>query len=136
MNEIFKIVLDLFKNKNITEPISEIFKGKEAKRREFEYKMSQLIALELDKELKDLKDARQLQIEALRQDDKFSKHFIYYLTFFLIFATVLISFFPFFLEFPELNKNEIQRATDFLYTVTGARVISFFFGSKITNNNK
>lgn len=86
-------------------------------------------------EFEDLDSARKMQIEALKQDDLFSKRFIYYLTIILLSSAVLVSVLPFFLEYPKENLPIITRATDFLYMISGAQVIAFFFGKSTQKNN-
>lgn len=131
-NKIFALVQSAFSSDKIADGVFELFKGQKQKQREFEVLLAEMLKEEFKTEIEDLQDARKMQIEALRQDDKFSKRFLYYLTAFLIGSTVLMTLFPFFLTFPEENNQLIQRSTDFLYTVTGARIVSFFFGR--TNN--
>ncbi|WP_228851540.1 hypothetical protein [Aegicerativicinus sediminis] len=131
MNRILNILKGIFSDPEIYDRLFELFKGDKAKQREFELKVQTLIAERFKQEIDDLQDARKMQIEALKQNDRFSKRFLYYMTAFLIFCTIGVSLFPFFMEFPTENTSEIQRATDFLYTVTGARVIAYFFGTKL-----
>lgn len=134
MDKILSLVTSALGGGKLSDSLFELFKGNKQKQREFELQLAEQLASKFGEEIKDLQDARKMQIEALKQSDKFSKRFVYYLTAFLILSTVIVTFLPFFLNFPQENMNEIKRSTDFLYTVTGARIISFFFGTKSTTN--
>lgn len=135
---MFERILGLFTSRNtmpVIQEVTELFKGKERQLREYQYELAKLANEQFEKELADIDSARKMQIEALKQNDLFSKRFIYYLTIVLIGASVLVSLLPFFVEYPESNKEFIQRGTDFLYITSGAQVIAFFYG-KIYNNKK
>ncbi|NER13544.1 hypothetical protein GWK08_08860 [Leptobacterium flavescens] len=135
-DKILKAVTGLFGSSEIGKEVAQIFKGREAKLREFQKEMASIAMKQYEMEVKDLQDARKMQIEALKQADRFSKRFVYYLTIVLLGSAVLVTFLPFFIEFPESNQRFIDRGVDFLYIVSGARILSFFFGSKIENKNK
>jgi len=83
----------------------------------------------IDKENEDRKSARELQIEALKQDDKFSKRFIYFLASFVILSATGFAFGLFFFTVPEGNRRTIEMFAD-VYLFAGAvMVLNFFFGA-------
>jgi len=83
----------------------------------------------IEKDNEDRHDARAMQIEALKQDDKFSKRFVYYLAAFVIVSATGFAFGLFFFTVPEGNKRLIEMFAD-VYLFGGAvMVLAFFFGS-------
>jgi uncharacterized membrane protein len=87
----------------------------------------------IEKENEDRHSARNLQIESLKQDDKFSKRFIYFLASFVILSATGFACGLFFFEIPEGNRRMIEMFAD-VYLFTGAiTVLAFFFGSSYTN---
>ena len=108
----------------------ELFKGNQQKQREFEAEMERLDQARLEKILEDRMSAREMQMEALRQDDIFSKRFVYYLASGIIGTTVLLAVTPMFIEIPSgMNESLVNRATDFFYTIGGVSVLGYFFGA-------
>ena len=95
--------------------------------------------LKLEREkayLQDTQSARQMQIEALRQDDKFSKRFIYY---FAILWTLIggayiigITFF----EIPDKNVRFADTTLGFILGTIISQIIAFFYGSSLGSKNK
>lgn len=88
------------------------------------------IALELLKlDYADVENARNMQIEALRQDDVFSKRFIYYFTG----ASVLLGFaYIFCITFIRIPENSQRFADTILGVVISiifGTIYNFFFGS-------
>lgn len=91
--------------------------------------------LEFEKlEMADRADARDMQKEALKQDDLFSKRFVYYLAIFwsvvgavYIFATTF---------FDVLNPKVADTVLGFLLGTIVATVINFFFGSSQGSKDK
>lgn len=79
--------------------------------------------------LADVQNARAMQIEALKQDDRFSKRFIYYLSIgYLLFAFAFILCF-FFVHFPPENRDFINMAAGVVVGTGLVMILSFFFGS-------
>jgi len=88
----------------------------------------------VEKENEDKQSARNLQIEALKQDDKFSKRFIYFLASFVIVSATGFAFGLFFYQIPDGNKRMIEMFAD-VYLFAGAiMVLQFFFGSSYTKS--
>lgn len=88
----------------------------------------------VEKENEDKQSARNMQIEALKQDDKFSKRFIYFLASFVIMSATGFAFGLFFYDIPETNKRMIEMFAD-VYLFAGAiMVLQFFFGSSYTKS--
>lgn len=84
----------------------------------------------------DRKSARLMQIEALKQDDKFSKRFIYVyasivtiLTFGYIFMVTLTKIDP-------ANQRIVDTVLGFLLGVSLSAIIQFFFGSSKGSGDK
>lgn len=129
--DILSIISGLFNNSSLQEKLFDAFKGQPQKKRDFEIKLQEILKEDLEIHLKDLQSARSLQQTALRQDDKFSKRFLYYLTAFLMAVTSLVSILPMVLtELPAENMTLINRATDFYYTISGGAILAFFFGKQ------
>ncbi|UAB75142.1 hypothetical protein [Mesoflavibacter sp. SCSIO 43206] len=136
--KILKIITGGNGIKDVADILQDVFKGKDAKRREFEILLAERLKESVEIEIKDLQNAREMQIEALKQEDRFSKRFVYYLTAFLLFVTSCLAIIPYLFEFPQANLDMIKQGQNFFYMVSGARIIAFFFGSKtqLTQNNK
>jgi hypothetical protein len=93
-------------------------------------KLIQETELELAKlEAADRDSARKMQIEALHQDDVFSKRFIYYLSAFIVVSATAFGVMLFYVQVPEENRRMVEMFAD-VYLFAGAlTVINFFFGS-------
>ncbi len=86
--------------------------------------------------LADVADARNMQIEALKQEDKFSKRYIYFLGSFMIISATTFGILLFFIDVPESNKRMIEMFCD-IYLFAGAvTVLQFFFGSSKGSQDK
>ena len=94
-------------------------------------------SLEVEKAyLKDVSDARALQVAALGQTDLFSKRFLYYLAAFIILSATAFGVMLFFIVVPEENKRLVEMFSD-VYLFAGAlSVIYFFFGSSKGSHDK
>jgi hypothetical protein len=79
----------------------------------------------------DTANARNMQVEALRQDDVFAKRFIYvFATFWSIFAASYIGFITFG-TIPEDNQRFADTILGFLLGTVVATILQFFFGSSM-----
>ena len=134
MDKIFKVI-NGFLGGDTVKGLIDLIPTKE-KKREFEIRLRESMFKFLKIEFEDLQNARNMQIEALKQGDKFAKRFIYYLTMFLVFSTVLVTVIPFWVEIPKENAQLIYTGTGMLYTVTGSRIMSFFYGKTNMNSQK
>lgn len=84
----------------------------------------------------DVADARNMQVEALRQDDLFSKRFIYiFATFWSIFAAGYIGFITFG-TIPADNQRFADTILGFLLGTVVATILQFFFGSSMGSKEK
>ena len=84
----------------------------------------------------DVANARNMQVEALRQDDLFSKRFIYiFATFWSIFAAGYIGFITF-SHIPEENQRFADTILGFLLGTVVATILQFFFGSSMGSKEK
>lgn len=84
----------------------------------------------------DVANARNMQVEALRQEDLFSKRFIYiFATFWSIFAAGYIGFITFG-HIPEDNQRFADTILGFLLGTVVATILQFFFGSSMGSKKK
>lgn len=84
----------------------------------------------------DVANARNMQVEALRQDDLFSKRFIYiFATFWSIFAAGYIGFITFG-TIPADNQRFADTILGFLLGTVVATILQFFFGSSMGSKEK
>lgn len=79
--------------------------------------------------LADVANARNMQLEALKQDDVFSKRYIYYLASFIVATAVGFGGMLFFVQFPEENRRMIEMFADLFLFAGAVTVINYFFGS-------
>lgn len=86
--------------------------------------------------LKDVQNARSMQIEALRQGDLFSKRFLYFFAAGIVLITMSYDFCFFWVDFPESNKDILNTTAGVLNTSCLVMVISFFFGSSKSSDDK
>ena len=84
----------------------------------------------------DIANARNMQVEALRQEDLFSKRFIYYFSiFWSIFAAGYIGFITFG-TIPTDNQRFADTILGFLLGTVVATILQFFFGSSMGSKEK
>lgn len=110
----------------------------EARRLELE-----AIAKERDAELEavriqlaDVQNARGLQVEALRQDDTFSKRYVYYLaSFWSIFAVIYVTAITF-MQIPAANVRFADTILGFVLGTIIATVMNYFLGSSKSSADK
>lgn len=77
----------------------------------------------------DRQDARDMQKEALKQDDKFSKRFVYYLATFWSVTGLIYIFLITFGTIPEQNVRFADTILGFLLGTIVSTIINYFFGS-------
>lgn len=81
-------------------------------------------------------NARELQKQALMQEDLFSKRFIYFLSSFVLITATFFGIGLFFWKVPEENKRLVEMFAD-IYLFAGAiLVLQFFFGSSKSSHDK
>jgi len=84
----------------------------------------------------DIANARNMQVEALRQEDVFSKRFIYiFATFWSLFAAGYIGFITFG-HIPEDNQRFADTILGFLLGTVVATILQFFFGSSMGSKER
>jgi len=85
---------------------------------------------------KDRANARSMQSDALKQDDLFSKRFVYYFAAFWSIASALYIAFITFGEIPEANVRFADTILGFLLGTIVATIVQFFFGSSDSSKQK
>lgn len=86
--------------------------------------------------LQDKANAREMQKAALKQEDKFSKRFLYYLaSAWSIFSMVYITAISF-MTIPETSVRFVDTITGFLLGTIVSGIIQFFFGSSKGSKDK
>jgi len=91
---------------------------------------------ELKEYLADVQNARAMQIEALKQDDKFSKRFVYYLAAFSIGLGFAYIFFITFCDIPQANQRFADTILGVVISIIFGTIFSFFFGSSKGSSDK
>jgi len=81
-------------------------------------------------------NARAMQMQALQQDDVFSKRFTYYLASFWSIITTIYIFCITFINIPLTNVRFSDTILGFLLGSVIATLINFFFGSSKTSQQK
>jgi len=84
----------------------------------------------------DRADARDLQKVALKQDDLFSKRFIYYLTIGILGFSMVIVGMLFFLEIPDTNRDVVNLILGVLVGTGLTGVFNYFYGSSQGSKDK
>ena len=87
-------------------------------------------------EIEDRNSARNMQVAALAQNDKFSKRFVYYLAAFVVFSATAFGAGLFFIEVPEQNKRLVEMFSDVFLFGGAILVLNFFFGSSKSSHDK
>jgi hypothetical protein len=99
----------------------------------------QLKMLDFDREkayLADVSDARYMQKEALKQDDNFSKRFIYiFASIWSLFAIVYVGAITFG-TIPQANVRFADTILGFILGTIISTIINFFFGSSVSSKSK
>ena len=126
MNKVLNFINGFFGSNPIKDVLDKFFPDK-AQKMQFEKELRELMFNELQLEFKDLESARQMQIEALKQDDKFSKRYVYILSSLVLLNALIAGILAFFIEFPLTHREFISQSYSFSFIAGGAQVISFFF---------
>jgi len=115
---------------------SELSKDEIEKLKKFENENKKLILEKTKMFLKDMENARNMQVVALNQDDLFSKRFIYY---FAMVWSVFAMLYMTAITFYDIPKDSIRFADTiqgFLLGTIVAQIIAFFYGSSIGSKQK
>jgi hypothetical protein len=87
-------------------------------------------------EVEDRKSAREMQVEALHQDDRFSKRFIYYFaTLWSMFAMIYIAGITF-IDIPDDNTRVVDTVLGFILGTVIATILAFFYGTSASSMKK
>ena len=81
-------------------------------------------------------NARQMQEAALKQDDTFSKRYVYYLASFWSAVTTVYLFCVTFITLPESGVRFADAAQGFLLGTVVATLMNYFFGSTLNSQKK
>ncbi|MDR5590258.1 hypothetical protein [Christiangramia sp. SM2212] len=119
----------------ILEMVGEIFKGKEEKKRAFLLALEDKAMEKAKLEIEDTQNARQMQVEALRQDDKFSKRFVYYFSAAVISIILLGLGGLLYFDIPQQNEVLVTRIVD-LFKDLAMIILPFYFGTRIKRNTE
>lgn len=114
---------------NIVVKLKEIESQNSANLRDHAFKMLAI-------EQKDIDSARNMQTEALKQDDLFSKRFVYYFAAALCLGGAAFIAAITFIEIPEQNIRFADTALGFVLGSMLAPVVGFFFGTSFGSRNK
>ena len=131
------------KNK-LTEAVTEATQEQLIKLKEldqsFQVKMQDLGFNTLDAlvkaEVKDKSSARQMQIEALKQDGWFAKNFVYLLATFRTVSAIVYIGFVTFGTIPEANVRFADTILGFVLGTVIATIINFFMGTSFSSRIK
>jgi hypothetical protein len=96
----------------------------------------ELLLRQQEMELADTKSARDMQIEALRQNDVFAKRFIYWLT--IVWSTFAMAYIGW-ITFGDIPPDNIRFADTILGFLLGtviASMLNFFYGSSRGSKDK
>ena len=129
---------------DITQPMSESdllkLKQLETDHEEELLKLSleeKKLDIDLEKSyLVDTANARQMQSDALKQDDVFSKRFVLYFAIFWSIATITFIGAITFIEIPKDNIRFADTILGFLLGTIIAQIINFFYGSSRSSQAK
>lgn len=119
------IVKNIIKNTTIDDKKKEEFNQLAA---DFELEIEML-------QNEDRKSARDMQIVALGQDDKFIKRFVAYFTSFLALATFSLIAGLYYLEIPQSNKDIVYMCLGLFIGAFSASV-TFWMGSSMSSKSK
>jgi len=98
-------------------------------------KLIELESIQQSHALADINSAREMQKEALKQEDKFSKRFVYYFAILIIVIAFSYIFFTSFYTMPVANARIIDILTGGIITVIST-IVNFFFGSSKGSRDK
>jgi hypothetical protein len=127
MNKIFDIINGAFGG-TVGTVLDKFFPDK-VQKMQFEMELRQSLTKELELVYKDVESARQMQSDALNQDDKFSKRFVYVLSFLVMLNTIIAGYMAFSIHFPVENKDLVNQYYNFSFLIGGAQMLRFFYGT-------
>lgn len=130
MNKVFQIINSVLSG-GVSDVLDKFFPDK-ADKLKFELQLRENLFKELELLYKDVESAREMQSEALNQDDKFSKRFVYILSAMVMLNTLLAGSLAFFIVFPIENKELISQYYNFSFLIGGAQMMRFFYGDMKT----
>ena len=101
-----------------------------------EFKIKSLDFEKIKLDFDNTNNARNMQVEALKQDDIFSKRYVYYLATFWSLVAFVYIFLITFIDIPQNNIRFADTVLGFLLGTIVATIINFFFGSSKGSTDK
>lgn len=126
MNKVWSIINSVIGG-GVGDVLDKFFPDK-AEKLKFEMQLRETLFKELELVYKDVESAREMQNEALKQDDKFAKRFVYILSAMVMLNTLLAGGLAFFMTFPIENKDLVSQYYNFSFLIGGAQMMRFFYG--------
>ena len=99
-------------------------------------KLAEIDLKQFELENADRDSARHMQEVALKQEDKFAKHFIYWFAWYWSIGSTLYFFCVTFAPMPEGGRDFANIILGFLLGTAVATIISFFYGSSKSSKDK
>jgi hypothetical protein len=130
MNKVWSIINSVIGG-GVGDVLDKFFPDK-AEKLKFEMQLRETLFKELELVYKDVESAREMQNEALKQEDKFAKRFVYILSAMVMLNTLLAGTLAFFIVFPLENKELISQYYNFSFLIGGAQMMRFFYGDMKT----
>lgn len=103
---------------------------------EHQRRLEQLAQAAEQLHLEDVQSAREMQMEALRQKDRFSKRFVYVLAVVVILGAMSFGVALMYVEIPPENKRMVEMFADIFLFSGAVMVLQFFFGSSRSSDDK
>lgn len=115
--------------------VADRFITTKAEKQEFLLEVERLLHQKEKDVLADVQSARLMQAEALKQTDKFSKRYIYYLTSAALVFGFAYIFFVTFSEIPPQNQRFADTILGVVISLVFGSIFSFFYGTRKVNQN-
>ncbi len=97
---------------------------------------NELIVSFAQMEQADRTNARSMQVQALTQDDAFSKRFLYIIAAFMLLMSAAFGVMLFYVEIPTENRRMVEMFADIFLFSGAVMVLQFFFGGSYKSGKK
>lgn len=135
MKKILSAIGSVFNGGGLVGDVLDKFFPDKAEKMKFELELKRALLDEVELQLKDVQDARNMQNNALAQNDNFSKRFVYFISAGILLNAICAGLMSFFVVAPEANKEIVMMYYSFSFIIGGSQVLQFFFGTRQQNNN-